>query len=206
MDYQLSNQNLSQQNIPQSNATEVGKKSKIPILLTIVLMIVTALVASGVTYYWQKSKNEASIVKLNDSQSKINQLEQKLTESTNKKEVQQTVIEQPNTSNIANPDLIPGDADTHRDDGRTLITLIWKQTLEPTSVWMEYGTDPNNLNKSSAKLTKELGMGSDTYTQGYSVSVNNSELNPGTTYYYRVVATVKDKTEKSAVASFVAVK
>lgn len=206
MDFQANNQNLSQQNIPQSNASEVSKKSKKPILFTILLIFITALVASGITYYWQKSKNDASIVKLNDSQSKINQLEQKLTESTSNKDVQQTVIEQPNTGNIANPDLIPGDADTHRDDGRTLITLIWKQSLGPTAVWAEYGTDPSNLDKSSEKLTKELGMGSDTYTQGYSVSVNNSELNPGTTYYYCVVATVKDKTEKSAVASFVAVK
>ena len=206
MDYQEQNQNLPQANIPELNTTNTSKESKKPILLIVLLIIATALIASGATYFWQKSKNNASVVKLNESQSKVNQLEQKLTELTNEKEKPQTTVNQPKTSNTPNPDLIPGDADTHRDDGKTLITLVWKQSLKPTEVWMEYGTDPSNLDKSSSKLTKELGMGSDTYTQGYSVAVSNSELEPGNTYYYRVVATINGETQKSAVASFVAVK
>lgn len=160
-----------------------------------------AVIAFAAAYFWQKSKSDDSLAKLNVSTSKISQIEKQLAEKA--KEEDKPIAVPQSTANSINADLIPGDTDTRRNDGRILITAIWKNSLDPTAVWIEYGTDPGNLIKSSTKLTKELGMGDGTYSRGSSVSINNSELEPGSTYYYRVAATIKGQTERSAVASFV---
>ncbi len=62
-----------------------------------------------------------------------------------------------------------------------------------------------NVNTMTAKITKGLGEGTPgtVYATGFDVSINNSDLQPGTGYYYRTAATVKGETLRSGTAYFV---
>lgn len=200
----MDNQNITQDQPTPGLSNKSTESHRSKTLIFIFLTLIIATTAFMVAYFWQKSKHDITNNKLNDASTKINSLQRQLSTKPETTERTAQKIES-SASTTTNPDLIPGDTDTKRSDGRILITAAFKYSLEPSAVWIEYGKDPSNLNKSTTKYTKGLGLGDPTavYAQGISLAISNSELEPGTVYYYRVAATVKDQTQRSAIASFV---
>ena len=185
------------------------KKAVIRILLTLIL----AALAAACVYFWQHGKTTDLQSQLNAKDSQLRDaVAETATSVQTKTDIAKT--EQPSSSGSAttsvvtnsnlSEDLIPGDVETDRTDGRILIGTIYKYSLEPSAVWAEYGTDPKKLDTASTKITSELGLGNpdEVYASGRSVSVSSKSLKPGTRYFYRTAATVQGKTLYSGVASF----
>lgn len=109
-----------------------------------------------------------------------------------------------NSKSNTTPDLIPGNTDTSRNDGLILVGAIYKYSLNPSAIWVEYGTSPDKFDNQTNKTTQEIQLGDSeaVYAEGLSQSIKQSDLAPKTTYYYRVAATVNGKTLYSAPASF----
>lgn len=173
---------------------------------TSLLLLVLLVIAVGGIYMWQQNRLDDAEMEQVALQSKIATLESKLAD------VEAEVV--PDDSAAATPpasaqttssDLIPGDTDTRRDDGRILVDAIFKYSLKPTELWVEYGTDADKIDKATVKITKGLGL-ADTgtpYSHGFSAEISDTELEPGKVYYYRTAATVNGQTLRSAIASFV---
>jgi cell division protein FtsL len=181
------------------------KKAVVRILLTLIL----AALAAGAVYFWQQGKNSDLQSQLNTKNSENSALQKQVADNT--KDSSKTATQEPDQAvssstpaSGVSEDLIPGDVETDRTDGRILIGTIYKYSLDPSAVWVEYGTDPKKLDTTSTKITSELGLGNpdEIYASGRSVSVTTKSLKSGTAYYYRTAATVKGKTLYSSVASF----
>lgn len=169
------------------------------------MVLVAVIVAGGAvaaTFFWQDAKNDSTTAKLDEATNKVDQLETQLEEATQEeKQKTEEVTEAPQDQE---PDLIPGGADTKRGDGRVLIKAVFKYSLEPSAVWVEYGQSPTELDNSTEKITRGLALGGANvkYAHGFSASIDDSDLEPGTVYYYRTAATVNGETQRSTVASF----
>lgn len=177
------------------------KKAVLRLLLTLIL---AALAAAGV-YYWQQG-NVSNLQSQLDAKTTENAtLKQAADAATDKPTVDEGAKTPTPTPSATTEDLIPGDTDTRRTDGRILIGALYKYSLNPTAIWIEYGESPKKLDKATTKITSGLGMGDpeDEYASGRSLPIADSALKPGNTYYYRVAATVNGKTLYSSVASFV---
>lgn len=190
--------------------SHVHHGSKKKAVLRIILTLIVAALAAASVYYWQQGK--ASDLK--------SQLEAKTAENATLKQQAETANDLPAGNNESAPetdttpattiseDLIAGNTDTNRTDGKVLIDAVFKRTLNPSALWVEYGTDPSKLDKATEKITKGLGAGDSQqpYALGFTTVINNSQLTPGTNYYYRTAATVSGKTLYSGVATFVTTK
>jgi flagellar basal body-associated protein FliL len=192
-----------QPNINQ-NVPSQTKKPKSKMWLYVLVTLLIAGAAAAAVYAWQMNQNNALNSEL-DANAKITDLEGKLAVQTAANSASASA---PTPTTSTSPDLIPGNADTNRDDGSVYVDAIFKYSLAPTAVWVEYGTEPSKLDKATSKITDELGLGDpgSVYATGFSTVIKKSEVKPGTVYYYRTAATVKGKTQVSAVASFQTIK
>ncbi len=184
-----------------SNNNKPKKKSKIALLVLAVLLVGAG--GFGAAYFWQSSSNSQSANQVQNLEQQVSDLQQQL--SASQQEAEDAESEE---ATAANPDLIPGNVDTSREDNQVAITAVYKYSLEPTEVWIEYGTDPTKLDQESDKVTEDLGAGDDkaVYSSGPEFLIADSKLEAGTTYYYRTVATIDDKTASGPVASFTTAK
>jgi hypothetical protein len=194
---------MNNQTTPMDQSTEELSSSRVANtnnkkLYYLLLIIITGVLGFSIAYFWQKSKIDDVQAQLNSATSEIAVLQDQLSLSN------EANASEASLSTATNPDLMPGETDTKRDDNRILISAVFKYSLEPTAVWVEYGETADNLDKETAKITNELGLGDPdaVYAHGFSVSIDNSELTPGGIYYYRTAATVNGVTERSAIASF----
>lgn len=187
----------------------VHHKSKIRSVLRILLILIIAALAAGGVYYWQQGKASELRSQLDAKTAENATLQQQADSADDLPAVSDKPDVAASSSNSTiSEDLIAGNADTNRTDGKVMVGAIFKYSLNPSAVWVEYGTSPTKLDKSSEKLTKGLGAGdpSAVYATGFDIFITNSQLTPGTNYYYRTAATVGGKTLYSGVASFVTVK
>lgn len=184
-----------------TNVNKPKKKSKITLLVLAILLVGAG--GFGAAYFWQSSSNSQSANQIQSLEQQVSDLQQQL--SASQQEAEDAESEE---ATEANPDLIPGDVDTSREDNQVAITAVYKYSLEPTAVWVEYGTDPAKLDQSTEKVTEDLGAGDDkaVYSSGPEFLIADSKLEAGTTYYYRTVATIDDKTAYGPVASFMTAK
>lgn len=166
-------------------------------VIGILVLLVIAVLALGGAYYMQKANYD-------DASAKAGALQQQLDAAkaqVNAKKSTSTATVSPTTT----PDLIPANVDTGRSDSKVVIDGQYKFSLNPTAVWIAYGTAPDKLDKTTDKVTSELGLGDPGSTYGeMSSSIDSTQLTAGATYYYEVAATINGKTQVSAVASFTA--
>lgn len=179
-------------------------KIKIALMITGALLLLAAAAAGVYVYTAQQSRNEALSAELEDNKNQIASLKTRIANQAAELKKQQQIA--PEDDGL--PALIPGDTDTRRDDGRIFIAPLFKYSLEPSAVWIEYGTSPEMLDEASEKVTSELGEGvvdaeDDAYATGVAVAISEENLEPDTLYYYRVGATAGGVTHYSALASFV---
>jgi len=59
---------------------------------------------------------------------------------------------------------------------------------ELKAVWVEYGLSHDNLAQSTPRMAEELGMGTRGEYGAYSIVIPHSELEPGRSYFYRLMA------------------
>jgi flagellar basal body-associated protein FliL len=186
-----------------------GSKKK-AVLRIVLALVVAALAAVGV-YFWQQGKTSDLKSQLDAKTAELAAVVKQAESDTGS----QADTDKPDASvsidapaSSISEELIAGNVDTNRTDGKVMIGAIFKYSLNPSAVWVEYGTSPTKMDKASEKLTGGLGAGdpSAVYATGFDVFINNSQLTPGANYYYRTVATVGGKTLYSGVASFVTVK
>lgn len=59
---------------------------------------------------------------------------------------------------------------------------------ELVAVWVEYGLAADNLSESTPRMVEELGMGTRGEYGSYSVVIPHPELEPGRSYFYRLLA------------------
>lgn len=184
------------------SANHIQPKPKRKLNWKVLLVVVLFIAACAGIYLWQSMKYDTAAQELSTANERVSQLEQQIAGETTAADNQNDRAVSSPTSD--NPNLIPGNVDTGRDDDRVLITAIYKYSIEPTAVWVEYGTSPTKLDQTSEKLTQSLGLGDseDGYATGAAVSILSADLKPGATYYYRTAATVDGKTQQSAIASF----
>lgn len=192
-------------------APPVPPKKKSKKWLLVLAFILVAGLAFGAAYYWQSQQTKDAQAKAEASAKEVASLQQQLKDSqaeTEKAKADAKAEESTEPASDTTADLIPGDVETTRTDGRILVATVFKYSLAPTAVWVEYGTSPSKLDKSTSKVTSGLGAGEAgaEYATGVSTSIQKSDVTAGTTYYYRVAATVGGKTVYSAPASFVTVK
>lgn len=177
-----------------------GKKRLLAYLLILILIGGGAYGA----YYWQNTKVKDLNSKLDSAKSEVQKLEQdkKQLEDTANKKVEET------KTAVVNNDLIPGQAETNRTDGRILITAVYKPANAPEEIWIDYGESPDKLDKSTVHATKALGLGdpNQTYTFGQSLEIPKASVKEGTSYFYRVSAKTAGKTVSGPVASFTVIK
>ncbi|MEO5627421.1 MAG: hypothetical protein ABIQ89_00860 [Candidatus Saccharimonadales bacterium] len=166
--------------------------------LGIVIGLVLALTALYGVYYWQNSKVKDATQKLKAANTQVVALKASQNAAT---AVQPTA---PASTDSINTDLIPGQAEMTRSDGRLLITGVYKTTNIPQELWLDYGATPTNLDKSTLHATKGLGeVGpTDAYSFGQSLEIPKVSVTAGQTYFYRVSAKLDGKTSHSAIASF----
>jgi hypothetical protein len=195
----------------------VHHRSKKRAFLRIFLTLLLAALAAAGVYFWQQGKTS-------DLQSQLNVARSENTTLKNQAETPSTQNSTNTTDDSAktcdktavpisavvpggtfSEDLIAGDVDTERADCKISVEAIFKFSLKPTAVWVEYGTSPAKIDKATAKNTKGLGEGDPdaTYSTGEDFFIDNTQLVAGTKYYYRTAATVGGKTLYSGVASFV---
>jgi flagellar basal body-associated protein FliL len=206
---EMENQQItSQVNTPNTPLpSPKPKSSKKKIALHVITIVIVAGLAFAIAYFWQQSKNDSTSAKLSAADAKIVSLEKQASEEP--VEAAKPGETQPAAAvSTTTPDLIPGEVDNARNDGRVLITTIYKYSLNPTAVWVEYGTEPNTLNKETTKAVKGLAICGDncTYATGQVSQINSTDLASGTVYYYRVAATINGQTQRSGVASFLTTK
>lgn len=93
---------------------------------------------------------------------------------------------------LASSVLIPPSVTSLSDTKATLVSKVFNQVPNNTTVWFEWGNTP-------APATV-VGL-TDIFQQGY-FQANLNNLNPGTTYYFRAVAFEGGTTTYSPVVSF----
>ena len=192
-----------QQPVVSGKPSKSGKGKKVALIA--LLCVLVAAGAFGGAYYWQDSKNKETAQQLQAAEAKVTVLEQQASKG---KATDQKALnpDQSTATSSPNPDLIAGDVQADGADGKVMVTAIYKFALNPTAVWIEYGTNPNGLTYSSEQATKGLGAGEGTYATGQNVFLDNANLKPGTTYYYRTMATINGQTQGGYVASFTTTK
>lgn len=93
---------------------------------------------------------------------------------------------------LAAPVLIPSSVTSLSDTKATIVSKVFNQVSNNTTVWFEWGNTPTPATV--------VGL-TDIYQQGY-FQANLNGLNPGTTYYFRAVAFEGGVTVYSPVVSF----
>ena len=63
---------------------------------------------------------------------------------------------------------------------------------ELRSVWVEYGLEADALSSETPPMTEELGMGARGEYGSYGLVIPHAELEPGQSYFYRVIAETED--------------
>ena len=202
---------------PQVHKPVVGQvhhKPKMKSIVRVVLTLVIAALAAAGVYFWQQGKNSDLQSQLNAKKTDIDNLRQAAAEIEAAKKADTSNTQSTTNDSTTNhsqdltnrtEDLIAGDVDVTATDGKVMVNAIFKYSLGPSAVWVEYGTSPTKLDKSTVKNTKSLDEGDPdaVYSTGEYFFIDNTQLTPGTTYYYRTAATVGGKTLYSASASFV---
>ena len=171
------------------------------------LLILLIVAAAGGVYYWQHQQlqdlqKDNTALNGQLSTAKL-QLEQQKVTSKALVDVADKAQSAAKTTSPTSDLLLPGEVSKKTTNSATLSALR-KPAATMTAVWIEYGTDPAKLSKSTEHQTKELGLG----TAGSFVSseFNVTQLTSGTQYYYRVAATESGKTIYSGVAGFTVLK
>jgi hypothetical protein len=167
------------------------------------LLILLLLAGIGGVYYWQHKQ-------VSDLQGDKTALSKEL--STTKSQLEQQkltakqlvgVADKAQATQSTSSDLLPGEVSKKTTNSATL-SALYKPGATLKAVWVDYGTDPSNLTKSTEHLTKELGLGApNTFV---AADFNLAQLTSGTQYYYRVSATQGDKTIHSGIAGFTVLK
>jgi hypothetical protein len=75
-----------------------------------------------------------------------------------------------------------------RLDDYTIVVDVAVLPGELRAIWMEYGLEADALTAKTAPTSDELGMGTPGEYGSYSITVAHSELTPGLSYFYRIVA------------------
>lgn len=192
----------SEPNSPQPPRKKDNNKAKR--VLSVISIVFATIAAFGAGYYIQALSMQSVQKELDSSRSQNIDLQKQVSDL----QKQESGEEEKASESSLSSELIPGNVDTSRDDKRVLIGAIFKRSLNPSEIWIEYGTDPTSLNKTTEKNSQELGMGDEDeeYATGVDFFVNSSDLESGTTYYYRVGATANGDTRYSSVASFTTMK
>jgi type II secretory pathway pseudopilin PulG len=167
------------------------------------LLIVVLLAAIGGVYYWQHQE----VQKLQKQNATLtHQLETATAQIEQQKVTAKGLVDvadKAQATQSTSSNLLPGEVSKKTTNSATLGAL-YKPGATLTAVWIEYGTDPSNLTKSTEHLTKELGLGApNTFV---AADFNVTQLTSGTPYYYRVAATQDSKTIYSGVAGFTVLK
>ena len=63
---------------------------------------------------------------------------------------------------------------------------------ELRSIWVEYGLEADALTEKTVATSYELGMGTAGEYGSYSITIAHSDLTPGLSYFYRVVAETEE--------------
>ncbi len=74
-----------------------------------------------------------------------------------------------------------------RLDDYTIVIDIGVLPGELRSIFVEYGLEAGALNESTLPTSQELGMGTKGEYGSYSVTIPHSDLEPGMSYFYRIV-------------------
>lgn len=179
--------------VTSSKKSSSGKSKRILGILAVILLV---LASFGAGYYIQSLNTKTVQDELNSANKRIETLEkQSSSNSDNEKSSEKT--DQDTVK------LIPGFIS--QDDNGVTLEAKYLESLKPTAVWIEFGTSPNELNKSTAKFTSELTTGevdNNVFSPGIEFTIKSSDLTPDTSYYYKVVVTSGDSNISSAPASF----
>lgn len=165
----------------------------------LVLLLLVAGAAYGV-YTWQQKEVKDTKTRLTSTNSEVQRLKQANTE------LKSAAAKEKAKASEINNDLIPGQAETSRDDGKIFVTAVFKPSNAPDEIWVEYGEAPDKLDKSTAHATKALGVGTDTYSFGQQLEIPKDSVKKGTSYFYRVSAKKDGKTIHGPTASFTVAK
>jgi cytoskeletal protein RodZ len=192
--------------VQQTAVPAQPKRSRLPWLIAVLFAV---LLAAGGVYLWQHQQvrdlqnSKTTLTKqLTSTKSQLNQAKltsKALVDVADKAEASKTASTDISTS------LAPGEA-YNKTNTTATVSGIFDPAANLTAIWLEYGTSPTTLSKSTDHYTKELGLGdAGTFADA---GFNLTQLESGKRYFFRVAATTsKDsKTIYSGVASFTALK
>jgi type II secretory pathway pseudopilin PulG len=178
--------------ITSPRGSGAGKK-----FLTFLLVLILIAAAAGGVYYWQQKKVNDAAASQSAAQKQVASLQSQLakqkTDSAQKTTAAATII----------TEVITGEPYA-KAVGTASISVLYLPG-EVSDIWLEYGTAPDKLDKTSNHITQGLGEGqAGSYgNQGFVIQ----NLSTGRNYFYRAAAKTKAGTTiYGGIASFAAQK
>ena len=175
---------------------------KYPVIIAALIVIATVAVLG--TYSWQHKK-------LNDSLTQNKQLSSQLTTLKQIKTSTASASKQTTPETQVNNQLITGQVDFDKNNLRGQTGIMYldayvKPSGDLKEIWMDYGTNVDNLNLQTEHITKELGLGDANQYGNFTFTLKKADLKPGTIYFYRLSATKGTTVIHSDTAAFTSLK